>query len=183
MGRSTAHCSARRCAWSAHWNAARWRWWLGAGVCAGLALLSKYSAVLTMAGAVLYLLSSRAHRHWLATPKPWLAALVALLLFAPVLVWNAAHDWVSFAFQAGRAAGMHLRPFAPLVTLAGEALFVLPWIWLPMMAVFVVALRRGPGEWRSWLLCCLAAPPIVVFARSRPGRASACCSTGRRPAT
>ena len=59
---------------------------------------------------------------------------------------------------------MQLRPFAPLVTLAGEALFVLPWIWLPMMAVFVVALRRGPGEWRPWLLCCLAAPPIVAFA-------------------
>ena len=46
----------------------------------------------------------------------------------------------------------------------GEALFVLPWIWLPMMVVFVAALRRGPGAWRSWLLCCLAAPPIVVFA-------------------
>ena len=82
----------------------------------------------------------------------------------PVLVWNAAHGWVSFAFQGGRAAGMRLRPFAPLVTLAGEALFVLPWIWLPMMAVFVAALRRGPGAWRSWLLCCLAAPPIVAFA-------------------
>ena len=31
-------------------------WWLGAGICAGLALLSKYSAVLTMAGGALYLL-------------------------------------------------------------------------------------------------------------------------------
>jgi 4-amino-4-deoxy-L-arabinose transferase-like glycosyltransferase len=139
-------------------------WWLGAGVCAGLALLSKYSAVLTIVGAVLYLLSSSAHRRWLTTPKPWLAALVALLLFASVLVWNATHGWVSFAFQSGRAAGMHLHPLAPLVTLAGEALFVLPWIWLPMMAVFVVALRRGPGEWRGWLMCCLAAPPIAVFA-------------------
>ena len=67
-------------------------------------------------------------------------------------------------FRSGRAAGAHLRPFAPLVTLAGEALFVLPWLWLPMMVVFTVALRRGPTEWRSWLLCCLAAPPIVVFA-------------------
>jgi 4-amino-4-deoxy-L-arabinose transferase-like glycosyltransferase len=139
-------------------------WWLGAGLCAGLALLSKYSAVLTIAGVAAYLLTSREHRHWLATPKPWLAALVALMAFMPVLVWNAEYGWVSFAFQGGRAAGMRLRPFAPLVTLAGEALFVLPWIWLPMMAVFVVALRRGPGAWRSWLLCCLAAPPIVGFA-------------------
>jgi hypothetical protein len=53
---------------------------------------------------------------------------------------------------------------APLATLAGEALFVLPWIWLPMMAVFIAAVRRGPREWRPWLLCCLAAPPIVGFA-------------------
>jgi hypothetical protein len=139
-------------------------WWLGAGLCAGLALFSKYSAVLTIAGAVLYLLSSREHRHWLARPEPWLAAVVALLVFSPVLIWNAEHDWVSFAFQGDRAAGAHFRPFAPLITLAGEALFVLPWIWLPMMAISIAAIRRGPREWRSWLLCCLAASPIVGFA-------------------
>ena len=139
-------------------------WWLATGLCAGLALFSKYSAVLTLAGAALYLLSSREHRHWLATPKPWLALAVALLIFAPVLAWNAGHGWASFAFQGARAAGLRFRPLNPLATLAGEALFVLPWIWLPMMAVFIAAVRRGPNAWRSWLLCCLAAPPIVVFA-------------------
>jgi hypothetical protein len=139
-------------------------WWLAAGLCAGLALFSKYSAVLTFAGAAIYLLSSHEHRHWLVTPKPWLALAVALLIFAPVLAWNAEHGWASFVFQGARAAGLRFRPLNPLATLAGEALFVLPWIWLPMMAVFVIAVRRGPGAWRSWLLCCLAAPPIVVFA-------------------
>jgi 4-amino-4-deoxy-L-arabinose transferase-like glycosyltransferase len=139
-------------------------WWLATGLCAGLALLSKYTAILTISGAGLYLLSSREHRHWLACPGPWCAALVALLLFSPVLIWNAEHGWVSFAFQGDRAAVGHFRPFAPLATLAGEALFVLPWIWLPMMAVFVTAIRRGPSNWRSWLLCCLAAPPILLFA-------------------
>ncbi len=138
-------------------------WWLAAGFCAGLALLSKYSAALTIAAGVLYLLTSREHRTWLATLKPWLALLVASLMFAPVLAWNAAHGWASIAFQVGRATGMHFRPFGPLATLAGEALFVLPWIWLPMMAAFAAALRRGPQEWRPWLLCCLAAPPIVIF--------------------
>ena len=33
-----------------------------------------------------------------------------------------------------------------------------------MMAVWVVALRRGPEAWRGWLLACLAAPPIILFA-------------------
>jgi 4-amino-4-deoxy-L-arabinose transferase-like glycosyltransferase len=139
-------------------------WWLGTGVCAGLALLSKYSAVLTIGGALLYLLTSGTHRHWLTTPKPWLAALVAILLFSPVLAWNATHGWVSFAFQAARATGGKFHPLAPLATLAGEALFVLPWLWLPMMVVFARAVYHGPGEWRAWLLCCLAAPPIVLFA-------------------
>src|SRR5262249_41977068 len=140
-------------------------WWLGTGLCAGLALLAKYSAILTMAGAACYLLTSRVHRRWLVTAKPWLAALVALLMFAPVLLWNPARGWVSIGCQAGRAeGGWQVRPFAPLATLAGEALFVLPWIWLPMMAVFIVALRRGPDQWPSWLLACLAAPPILLFA-------------------
>jgi hypothetical protein len=139
-------------------------WWLATGLCTGLALFSKYTAILTIAGAALYLLSSRVHRQCLARPGPWLAAIIAALVFSPVLIWNAEHGWVSFAFQGDRAAGGHFRPFAPLVTLAGEALFVLPWIWLPMMAVFIVAVRRGPAEWRSWLLCCLAPPPILGFA-------------------
>ena len=43
-------------------------WWAGAGLCAGLALFAKYSAVLTLAGAFAYLLTSREHRHWLARP-------------------------------------------------------------------------------------------------------------------
>jgi hypothetical protein len=139
-------------------------WWIGTGLCAGLALFSKYSAALTIAGAGIFLLTSPEHRRLLATTKPWLAVLMALLIFSPVLIWNAQHGWASFAFQGGRAEGLRFHPLAPLATLAGEALFVLPWIWLPMMMVWIAALRRGPRDWRSWLLCCLAAPPIVVFA-------------------
>ena len=139
-------------------------WWIGTGLCAGLALFSKYSAALTIAGAGIYLLTSREHRRLLASVKPWLALAVALLIFSPVLIWNAQHGWASLAFQGGRAEGLRFHPLAPLATLAGEALFVLPWIWVPMMMGWIAALRRGPQEWRSWLLCCLAAPPIVVFA-------------------
>ena len=144
---------------------AAWRWWIGAGLCAGLALFSKYSAVLTILGAIACLLSSHPHRRWLARPQPYLAGVLALAVFSPVIVWNATHHWSSFAFQGGRAgAGARLHPFGPIVVLGGEALFVLPWIWAPMMALWVAALRRGPAFWRSWLLSCLAAPPILLFA-------------------
>ena len=139
-------------------------WWCGSGVCAGLGLFSKYTAMLSIAGAVAFLLSSREHRVWLTRAEPYVAALIALLIFTPVLAWNASHHWASFAFQSERAAGVAFHPLGPFIVFAGEALFVLPWIWAPMMVLFIAALRRGPGEWRSWLLSCLAAPPILVFA-------------------
>ncbi len=48
--------------------------------------------------------------------------------------------------------------------LGGEALYLLPWLWLAMMVAFVQALRAGPADWRRWLPACLGLPPIVLFA-------------------
>ncbi len=129
--------------------------WAAAGIAAGLALDAKYSAVLTMAGAALYLATDR---RWRLRPEPYLAAVLALAVFSPVIVWNATHHWASFAFQGQRAQGLRFQPLAPLTVWAGEALFVLPWIWLPMMVVAVKAART------QRLLVCLAAPPILAFA-------------------
>ena len=136
-------------------------WWAATGLCAGLALFSKYSAVLTIGGAFLYLIASRPHRHWLTRPEPYVAALLALAVFSPVLIWNATHGWASFAFQGDRASGLRFRPLMPIQVLAGEALFVLPWVWLPMMILFVRGFRQN---WQERLLVWLAAPPIVAFA-------------------
>ncbi len=138
-------------------------WWLLAGLAAGLALFSKYNAILVLAGAFLYLATSPRHRHWLARRELWLAVLVAFLVFLPTLAWNAAHGWTSFAFQGGRAVGLAFHPLAPGIVFAGEALFLLPWIWLPLVLSAWGALRRGPGAWQGWLLLCLAAPAVLVF--------------------
>jgi 4-amino-4-deoxy-L-arabinose transferase-like glycosyltransferase len=141
---------------------AAWGWWLATGVCAGLALSSKYSAALTIAGAIIFLLTEPVSRRWLVRPQPYVAGLAALILFLPAVVWNARHGWVSFLFQGGRAGG-HFYPFGPLAALGGAALYVLPWIWVPLVLCGVAALRRGPAERGRWLLVCLAAPPILLF--------------------
>lgn len=138
-------------------------WWAAAGLCSGLALFSKYSAVLTIGGAFLFLVIDPVHRRWLLRPHPYVAMIVAVLVFSPVPIWNATHGWASFAFQGDRALGFRFRPLMPVQTLGGEALFVLPWIWLPMMILLVLGFRRQ-APWRHRLLCCLAVPPIVLFA-------------------
>lgn len=78
------------------------RAWLGIGLAMGLGLLAKYPIVLLAGGAAGFVLTDPAARRWLARPQPYLAALLALMLFSPVLIWNAQHDWASFAFQSSR---------------------------------------------------------------------------------
>jgi len=76
--------------------------WVPAGVAVGLGMLSKYTMVLVPAAALAFVLLDARARRALATPGPWLAALVALAVFAPVIVWNVRHDFASFAFQGSR---------------------------------------------------------------------------------
>jgi hypothetical protein len=140
-------------------------WWLGTGICAGLALFSKYSAALTIFGAVAYLLTQPDQRRWLRRPEPFLAGALATLVFSPVLIWNARNDWASFIFQAKRTVPEYAPPlWAPLELLGGEALFLLPHLWLGLVVALVVAFRGGRGDPKSWMMTCLALPPILFFA-------------------
>src|ERR1043166_556570 len=64
-------------------------WWLAVGAATGCALLSKYTAMLFGPAIVIWLVAVPKLRHWLWSPWLWLGGLVALALFAPVILWNA----------------------------------------------------------------------------------------------
>ncbi len=77
------------CWWRAV-QSGRMGWWLACGVALGLGLLSKYTMAAFGAAALFSLWVHRAPqgtRLWRSS-GPWLAAAVALALFAPHLVWN-----------------------------------------------------------------------------------------------
>jgi 4-amino-4-deoxy-L-arabinose transferase-like glycosyltransferase len=79
------------------------RWWLAAGLFGGLALLSKFTVVMLLPAIAAFMLVPDWRRRWLLSPYPWAAALIAALVFSPVVIWNAQHDWASFKFQLVRA--------------------------------------------------------------------------------
>jgi hypothetical protein len=137
--------------------------WMATGLCAGLAMLSKYSAAMPIIGALGYLLTSTRHRFWLLRPEPYVAGVLALLAFSPVVVWNAQHHWASFAFQGGRAIGGRFRPLASLTVFGGEVLFLLPWIGIPLLALLVRSFRSGPEDWRGWMFAWMAVLPVLFF--------------------
>lgn len=78
------------------------RAWYIAGLCVGLGMLAKYSIALLPVAALIYVVANRDSRFWLRRPQPWLAALIAIACFSPVIWWNAQHDWASFLFQGPR---------------------------------------------------------------------------------
>ena len=75
------------------------RWWLAAGLFAGLAMLSKFTVIMLLPAVLAFALVPDWRRRWLVSPYPWAAALIAVIVFAPVLIWNYQHDWASFRFQ------------------------------------------------------------------------------------
>ena len=140
-------------------------WWAAAGAMLGLGMLSKYAAVLLIAGAGLYVLTRREQRHWLAHPGPYLALAIALCVFAPVIVWNAQHRWVSFVFQSTRGVEdfSGIRPDWLLKNVAGQALAILPWLWAGLVVELVTGFGRRPPQPARQFVSWLSVPPIVLF--------------------
>ncbi|BCP55953.1 glycosyl transferase [Kaistia sp. 32K] len=78
------------------------RWWIAMGVATGLAMEAKYSGALFAAGFAAAVLAVPVLRRQLLRPWPWLALLIAILVFAPNLIWNLEHGWATFTKQGGR---------------------------------------------------------------------------------
>ena len=74
--------------------------WIGIGVSIGLGMLSKYTIILLGPAALLFILVDRYSRKWIFRPEPYLAIIIAIVIFSPVIIWNAGHEWVSFSYQS-----------------------------------------------------------------------------------
>ncbi len=116
-------------------------WW-GAGVCLGLGLLSKYTIGLLVFSTLIFVLIDPRSRRWLTRPEPYAAALLAGAIFSPVIVWNARHDFASFAFQTSRRLAE--RPQFALPKLIGSVLVLLT--PTGAIAAFQAFLRQSPEE-------------------------------------
>jgi 4-amino-4-deoxy-L-arabinose transferase-like glycosyltransferase len=146
-------------------SAIRSRWlWLGGGFLFGLALASKYTAILLVPGLLLFLVSSgRGYRRWLTRPEPYLAGCVALIPLLPVLIWNAQHGWASFLFQGGRASPDHHLHIALMVRWLGmQILYLQPLICLALIIAAVGGLAHS-NEQKVRFFRYLSLFPLIFF--------------------
>jgi dolichol-phosphate mannosyltransferase len=114
------------------------RCWYGVGVCLGLGMLSKYTIVLLGFPIVTYLIITPSARTWFSRKEPYIAALISVILFTPVIYWNATHEWASFVFQTVRRF-KEPAPFSLPVFLGLLLLFTTP---LGMMGLWKLLFRN-----------------------------------------
>lgn len=90
--------------WAAAEASARARpnWWLAVGVFAGLGLASKFTNAWLGIGLVAWLLATPDGRRQLLTWQLWAGGVAAIVVFSPVLWWQATHGWASVFFQGIR---------------------------------------------------------------------------------
>ncbi|MGC1521239.1 MAG: glycosyltransferase family 39 protein, partial [Steroidobacteraceae bacterium] len=115
-------------------------WWR-AGISMGIGVISKYSIGLLAPVILLFMLKDAPSRRWWRRREPYIAALIALAIFSPVILWNAQHDWASFAFQTSRRLAEAPR-FALHKLIASALVLITP---TGVLAV-AVAFMRAPPE-------------------------------------
>lgn len=121
-----------------------------AGIALGFGLLCKYTAVAILPGILIALLLDKALRRSLLTPYPYVAMVVAAVVFLPVVIWNWQHDWVSFAMQFSQRAkeatggrSIHIGYFLQLI--ATQLAMLSPLVFV----LFVKSCITMSSEWRT----------------------------------
>ena len=106
--------------------------WYLLAILTGLGLLSKYNMFLVYPGIFFYLLLNSDDRYWLKRKEPYIAFIVSVLFFLPVLIWNYNHEWISFAFHLynRHSHELTLKPDLFLLFILVQMIIVSPVIFI-----------------------------------------------------
>lgn len=141
------------------------RWCLATGALVGVGLMTKYTMAFYLAGILGGLLLTPA-RRFLATRWFWIGTGLALLIFAPNLIWQIRHDFISLHFLQhihtrdvgeGRAQGFWRAQF-----LLCANRFAAP-LWLAGLAAFFYSRRYRTLAWMYVI------PVVILWAAKGRG--------------
>jgi hypothetical protein len=140
------------------------RWWVAVGAAAGFGMMAKYAMAFFAAAIAAGFLVTDARRY-LASRWLWAGCAAALLIWAPNLVWEARHQFVSFDFlRSIHARDVSLgrtRSFLPdqiyqtiaplwivglvfcLKTDSGKRFRAVGWVYVILLGALLIARGRG----------------------------------------
>lgn len=146
------------------------KWWYLKDIAVGLGMLSKYIMVLFVPAFLIFLLLSKDHRYWLRRKEPYIGGVIALLIFSPVIFWNAQNGWASFKFQLTHGLEVKREAGFPsfLEYIGSQAGILSPFLFIAcvwaMIMSFIAWLREK--DWRYLLLSSLSSFVVLFFGYS-----------------
>jgi len=146
-------------------------WWTATGIALGAAFASKYTSIFLPVGAVIAIALRPSLRARFREPGPYVACIVATLVFLPVLRWNANHEWISFLYQVKhglavpegsllRAAWRHEGDF-----FGGQAALITPILFV-LIAISVWRALQSTSDDRRFVLAVVSLLTFAFFTYS-----------------
>ena len=143
--------------------------WLPLSLLLGLCILSKYTGVFVVFGALASLLRFHGARL-LRLRGAWLCAFIVVACASPILAWNMQHRWMSIAYQLAHSSGRQTWTASSML----RAVVLQPALYGLMLPVAAARALRGDafkpgdgsqevGDMRAMGLA-FALPLLVVFA-------------------
>ena len=164
--------------WRVRSGKAGWVGFAALGLAVGAGFLAKYAMLYFLIGIALVCLMDAPTRRSLASWKGGLAALVALAVIAPHLVWNAQNDFATVGHTVDNAnlGGDLVNPENMLKFLADQMGVFGPISFLALIAGLVFLRSREGGEEARrelWLTCFTVPVLIIILSQSVLSRAHA----------
>ena len=134
-------------------------YWILLGLLVGLGLLTKYTMAFFYICAFFFLLSQERSR--LFTKGPYIALIISLLVFSPVILWNAEHNWVTLRHTAGQAhiaEGIKINMRSFLEFLGSQLGVITPLLFILMIVSLWNKRKQKGGNLFFWFSI-----PVIAF--------------------
>ena len=140
------------------------KWLLLIGVVAGFGALSKYIMLLFYIGLFLHLLLYRKIRREMLNPWLYCAGILSLVIFIPVIIWNAQHDWISFRWQLEKGTtGSDFGENTLAFTIGHLILFSPMWALFGAVSIWWLRDRLTEGKQAESVITVLSMFPLLFF--------------------
>lgn len=134
--------------------------WIILGITLGLGLLNKIGVLFLGCGVFIGLIVTP-QRKWLATVWPYVAGVIALIIFSPYIIWNIQNDFAHLEFiksaSEGKYSGLDAGKFIGEQFLMNNPLASVVWV----AGLIALLFHKNPKQYR-WLAF-LYIGPFVIF--------------------
>lgn len=132
------------------------------GAMIGFALLSKYHGVLLIGGVGVLLIFYKSWWKYWKNPFLYIALALTFIIFLPNILWNAEHDWLSYAYQFGKSSdGMNVSMTKFLQGIFVQMGYLFPWNMILILTSIVSIIKMKKKE--AYFLIPFVLIPICIF--------------------